>query len=217
MCLRASQLAGEGRWYGLTSPRGAAGSELESSEIAALSVSLFPASLSCLLHVCLSVHPASLTSLSQFRKGSISNSAKLVTAHTRPPPGPAPEKRRFCCRVCVWSSGSECLLKTFCPKVELQSQISNKVSRVRDFGLQSRAMNFDGKEIKCIFIFCSSPSKYGVSFNYECNAVVLTVPAACHQGYHRYFQMTLQLLQISQSVVYAHHHFKWPQLLHSLH
>lgn len=66
MCLGASQLAGEDRWYGLTfAPPpppfphpGAAGSELESSEPAALSVSLFPASHVCFMCACLSAQPA---------------------------------------------------------------------------------------------------------------------------------------------------------------
>lgn len=51
-------------------------------------------------------------------------------------------------------------LMTFPPKIELRSQVSNILSRERDFGLECRPMNLDGKEINYIFIFHSSPTIY---------------------------------------------------------
>lgn len=98
------------------------------------------------------------------------------------PPEPLPE-RRFCCRADAPLAKNLFLggfLKAFSPKVGIKRQISNKVFRVRDFGLESRAMKLDGKDINYIFIFLV-PTQYGISFNYECNTVVLTVPVTCDQ------------------------------------
>lgn len=71
-------------------------------------------------------------------------------------------------------------------------------------------MNLDGKEINYIFIFHSSPTKYSISFNCECNAVVLAAPVTCDQwtsqifsnsvtcGYCRSLKISLMLSTASK-------------------
>lgn len=153
----------------------------------ALRLPLFPVSLAGLLSACLPVCLRSHLDLTCIVQEGISQQLCEVGqlqmgANPGLPPKPLPE-RRFCCRVgdpLVKNLFLGGFLKTFSPKVGIKRQISNKVSRVRDFRLESRAMKLDGKETNYIFIF-TAPTQYGISFNYECNTVVLTVPVTCHQ------------------------------------